>query len=141
MSESGIRGAVVAVDVFEAVSALVGAVGLVVGFMAVPLSVLSGTPFTDFTVPALFLGVVVGGSALAAALVTAFGPRRLGAPASVVAGCITVGYLTIEIALIGLGSGAQVVWLLVGLLMIGLAVLLWQTESHAAGAGGRHQPV
>src|SRR4029077_19607685 len=71
MSERGIRSVVIAVDLFEAVSAVVGAVGLVVGFMAIPLSVLSGTPFTDFTVPVLLLGVVVGGSALAAAAVTA----------------------------------------------------------------------
>jgi hypothetical protein len=141
MSEKGIRSAVVAVDLFEAVSAIVGAVGLVVGFMAVPLSVLSGTPFTDFTVPALLLGVVVGGSALAAAVVTAFGPRRLGSMASAAAGCVTVGYLTIEIALIGLGSWAQVVWYVVGLLMIGLAALLWQAETYAAGVGGSHQPV
>ena len=141
MGERGIRIAVVGVDLFEAVSAIVGAVGLVVGFMNIPLSVLSGTPFTDFTVPALLLGVVVGGSALLAAVVTAFGPRRFGALASAMAGCITVGYLAIEIAMIGLGSWAQVVWLLVGMLMIGLAVLLWQAESYPAGLSGSHQPV
>jgi hypothetical protein len=139
--ERGIRIAVVGVDLFEAVSAVVGAVGLVVGFMSIPLSVLSGTPFTDFTVPALLLGVVVGGSALVAAVVTAFGPRRFGALASAAAGCITVGYLAIEIAMIGLGSWAQVVWLGVGLLMIGLAALLWRAEPYAAGVSGSHQPV
>jgi hypothetical protein len=141
MGERGLRTAVVGVDLFEAVSAIVGAVGLVVGFMDIPLSVLSGTPFTDFTVPALLLGVVVGGSALAAAVITAFGSRRVGALASAAAGGITVGYLIVEIALIGLGSWAQAVWLLVGLLMIGLAALLWQAESHAAGVSGSQQPV
>jgi hypothetical protein len=84
---------------------------------------------------------VVGGSALVAAVVTAFGPRRVGALASAAAGGITVGYLIVEIALIGLGSWAQVVWLLVGLLMIGLAALLWQAESFAAGVSGSQQPV
>jgi hypothetical protein len=140
MGERGLRVAVVGVDLFEAVSAIVGAVGLVVGFMSVPLSVLSGTPFTDFTVPALLLGVVVGGSALVAALITAFGPRRYGALASAVAGCLTVGYLIIELALIGLGSWAQVVWLGVGLLMIGLAALLWQAEPSEVGVRGSQQP-
>jgi hypothetical protein len=131
MSERWIRGTAIAVNLFEAVSGIVGAVGLVVGFMNIPVSVLSGTPFTDFTVPALLLGVVVGGSALAAAGLTAFGPPRTGSYATAVAGCMTVGYLTVEIAMIGLGIWAQVVWLLVGLLMIGLAALLWQAESHA----------
>jgi hypothetical protein len=141
MGERGLRTAVVGVDLFEAVSAIVGAVGLVVGFMNIPLSVLGGTPFTDFTVPALLLGVVVGGSALVAAVLTAFGPRRVGALASAAAGCITVGYLTVEIAMIGLGTWAQVVWMVVGLLMIGLAALLWQAESYAAGVSGSQQPV
>src|SRR5579883_267565 len=109
MDEKRIRAAVVGVDLFEAVSAIVGAVGLIAGFMAIPLSILSGTPFADFTVPALLLGVVVGGSALVAAIITAFGPPRFGPLASAIAGTITVGWLIIEMAMIGLGSWAQVV--------------------------------
>ena len=132
MSERGARIAVVVADLFEAVSAIVGALGLVVGFMNIPVTVLRGTPFADFTIPALLLGFVVGGSALAAAAIAVFGPRRFDALASAVAGCITVGWLTVEIAMIGLGSWAQVVWLLVGLLMVGLAGLLWQAESREA---------
>jgi hypothetical protein len=141
MSERGLRIAVAGVDLFEAASAIVGAVGLVVGFMNIPVSGLAGTAFTDFTVPALLLGVVVGGSALAAAVVTAFGPRRRAAAASAAAGCITVGYLIVEIAMLGLVHWAQVVWLLVGLLMIGLAALLWRGESPAAAVSGSYQPV
>jgi hypothetical protein len=141
MGERGACIGVVVVDLFEAVSAIVGAVGLVVGFINIPLSVLSGTPFTDFTVPALLLGFVVGGSALVAGVIAAFGPRRLGALSSAAAGGITVGWLTIEIAMIGLGSWAQVAYLLVGLLMILLAALLWRTESHPAGGRTRPQPV
>jgi hypothetical protein len=143
MSERGTRIAVVVTDLFEAVSAIVGAVGLVVGFMNIPLSALHGSPFTDFTVPALLLGFVVGGSALVAGVITAFafGPQRFGALVSAAAGCITVGWLIIEIAMIGLGSWAQIAWLLVGLLMIALAGLLWRAESRIAGLSGTHQSV
>ena len=141
MSEKRIRAALVGVDAFEAASGIVGAVGLIVGFMDIPVSVLSGTPFTDFTVPALLLGLVVGGSALVAAVITAFGTARSGALASAAAGCITVGYLTVEIAMIGLGAWPQVVWFLVGLLMIGLAALLWQAEAHVVDGRARHEPV
>lgn len=42
--------------------------------------------------------------------------------------------------MIGLGAWSQVVWFLVGLLMIGLAVLLWQAESSAARVSASHQP-
>jgi hypothetical protein len=141
MNEKRIRIAVVVADVFEAASAFLGAVGLVVGFMAIPVSILSGTPFADFTVPALLLGFVVGGSALVAGIVTALGLRPWDALTSAAAGCITVGWLTIEIGMIGLGSWAQVVWFLVGVVMIVLAVLLWLAETHAAPMRRSHQPV
>jgi hypothetical protein len=140
MSEKSIRTGVIVVDLVEAVSAFVGATGLVVGFMNIPLSVLSGTLFTDFTVPALLLGFVVGGSALAAAAIAALGLRRIDALASAAAGCITVGWLVIEVAMIGLGSPAQIAYLLVGLVMISLAGLLWRAETREASAAGGHQP-
>jgi hypothetical protein len=131
MSEKRLRISVIAVDLFEAASGAVGAVGLLTGFMNIPVSVLNGTPFADFTVPALLLGFVVGGSALVAALIAMFGPRSIDALASAGAGCITVGWLSVEIAMIGLGSWAQVAWMLVGLVMIGLAGLLWRAEAHS----------
>jgi len=145
MSTKGFRTAAVAVDLFEAASAAVGATGLLVGFMNIPVSVLQGTPFSDFTVPALLLGFVVGGSALLAAGITAFGPRPLDALASAAAGCVTVGWIAIEIAMIGLGSWAQIAYLVVGVLMIGLAGALWwagtkgrQSHRHSAlPAGGK----
>jgi hypothetical protein len=131
MSKKVTRIALVTVDIIEAVSAFVGAVGLVVGFMNIPTTVLSGTPFADFTVPALLLGFVVGGSALVASLTAAFAPRWF-APASAAAGSNTVGWLIVEIGMIGLGSWAQIAYLAVGLLMIGLAALLWRAELQPA---------
>jgi hypothetical protein len=141
MNENRIRIAVIAADLFEAASAIVGAVGLVVGFMNIPVSVLATTPFTDFTVPALLLGVVVGGSALAAGIITALQLRPYDALVSGAAGCITVGWMAIEVGLIGLGIWAQVVWWLVGAVMILLAVLLWQAETHTAPVKRSHHLV
>jgi hypothetical protein len=143
MHAQRIRIAVIAIDLFEAVSAIAGALGLLMGFMKIPIDVLSGTPFADFSVPALLLGFVVGGSALAAVVIALWGPRSIDALASAIAGCITVGWLTIEVAMIGLDSWAQVIWWLVGAVMIVLAALLWQAESHAhpAPVGQTRQPV
>lgn len=131
-----IRIALVGVDLFAAVSAIVGAVGLVVGYMDIPLSVLRGTPFADFTVPALLLGIVVGGSALAAATIALFGPDRIETLATAAAGCVMVGWMTIEIAMIGLGTWVQAAYLGVGLLMIALAALLQQARSGTTGVRG-----
>jgi len=136
MQERGTRVAVFVVDLFAAVSAIAGAVGLVVGYMNIPRSVLTGTPFPDFTIPALLLGLVVGGSALAAAVTALFGPRPIDAVATAGAGSIMVGWITIEIALIGLGSWLQPTYFVVGLVMIGLAGLLqwarWDRSSASA---------
>jgi hypothetical protein len=54
---------------------------------------------------------------------------------------VTVGWITTEIAMIGLGSWAQVAYLLVGVLMIGLAALLWSAESREMNVGGSRQRV
>lgn len=124
MWQRAVRIAVVLVDLFAAVSAIVGALGLVIGFLNIPPAALRGSPFSDFTYPALLLGVVVGGSALAAAAISAFGPRRFEALASAAAGCIMVGWMTIELAMIGLTIWVQPAYLVVGLVMVGLACLL-----------------
>jgi hypothetical protein len=148
MDEKTVRIVVVVVNLFAALSAFAGALGLVMGFMNIPLSVLSGTAFADFTIPALLLGFVVGGSALAAALIAAFGPRRIApceplrfdALVSAIAGCIMVGWMTIEVALIGLGSWLQPTYLVVGLVLIGLAGLLQWVESRETGVTSLHHP-
>jgi len=109
--------------------------------MNIPVDALSGTPFTDFTIPALLLGVVVGGSALIGAAIAVLGAARYDALASALAGCLTICYLTVEIAMIGLVAWPQVVWFLVGLVMIGLAGRLWHAEAYAGGMRASHQPV
>jgi hypothetical protein len=139
MAERNVRIALVVVDLFAAVSAIVGAVGLLVGYMNIPLSVLGGTPFADFTVPALLRGIIVGGSALAAALVALFRLHRIEVPVSAAAGCIMVGWMTVEVAMIGLVIWVQATYFVVGLAMIGLAGLLELAESHqTASVRGRH---
>lgn len=139
MGERGIRITLIVVDLFAAVSAIVGAIGLLVGFMNIPVSVLHGTPFADFTVPAMLLGIVVGGSALVAAAIALFGPQRFEALASAGAGCVMVGWMTVEVAMIGLAIWVQAAYFAVGLLMIGLAGLLLVAESHHASIKGQHQ--
>lgn len=136
MNERGARIALVVVDLFAAVSAIVGAIGLVAGYMNIPLGVLAGTPFADFTVPALLLGLVVGGSALAAAAVALLGPRRIETLASVAAGCVMVGWMSIEVAMIGLDVWVQAAYFVVGLVMIGLAGLLEWTKPATASVRG-----
>lgn len=146
VSIRNVRIVAVVVDLFAAASAISGAVGLVAGYMKIPLSTLHGTPFADFTVPALLLGFVVGGSALVAGTIGLFGPRQLAlfglwrfdAVATAVAGCVMVGWMTVEIAMIGLDIWVQAAYFVVGLVMMGLAALLqwaeWRQTHHYIGA-------
>ena len=70
-------------------------------------------------------------------MVALFGPRRLAllepwkfdVLASLFAGCIMVGWMTIEIALIGFGVWVQAVYFAVGMLTSALAILLQWAES------------
>lgn len=128
MWQRAVRIGAVIVDLFAAVSAIGGALGLVIGFLNYPLSALHGSPFSDFTYPALLLGVVVGGSALIAAATSVFGPHRIETLATAAAGCIMVGWIVIEVAMLGLNSWLQPAYLAVGLVMVGLAGLLQVTK-------------
>ena len=127
--KENLRITVVVVNLFSALSAFAGALGLIIGYMHIPLSELRTPPFADFTVPALLLGFAVGGGALAATLIALFGPHwiaqcepaRFDALMLAIAGCIMVGWITIEIAMIGLDIWVQALYLVVVLLMIELA--------------------
>lgn len=82
---------------FIAVTAIGGGIALLVGWEAnrFPLAWLRGTLFPDYTIPALILAIVVGGSALVACILVLRGHplRRL---ASMVAGVIMMGYIVGE---------------------------------------------
>lgn len=82
---------------FVALTAIGGGVALLVGLEdnRFPLEWLHGTPFPDYTIPALLLAVVVGGSALAACVLI-IRRHRWALPVAATAGAILMGYITVE---------------------------------------------
>ncbi len=97
---------------------------------------LNGSPFSDYTLPALFLGIVIGGGMLTVAAMTWL--RESLAPLGAVAvGETLIVWLTIETAVIGY-RGAQQASLLVICGACGLALIvagyeaLWGAKSHLA---------
>lgn len=84
---------------FIAMTAVGGGVAILAGVDRFPLEWLRGTPFQDYRIPALLLLLVVGGSALMAALAVA---TRTAVAPSVVAlnGLIMMGYITGEVFLL-----------------------------------------
>ena len=84
-----LRGALVAVDAFTAVTAVGGGAALAAGLERdrFPTSWLDGTPFRSYVAPGLLLAGAVGGTA-AAATVASVGSPRAGGRASMVAGTV-----------------------------------------------------
>ena len=127
---SGSRRALIVLDSFAGVSALIGLVILLTGWgYQFPTSWLEGTPFSDYTVPALILGIVVGGSSLLAMWVT-IKSASVGAVTSLVAGVIMMGWAIGEYILVpdirfsftDLATWQQGLFFLVGLAMVVLAL-------------------
>jgi hypothetical protein len=104
---------------FNALDAAIGGIGLATGAISVG-DTLEGSPFSTPTIPGLILLVAVGGSmAVAAAALW-----RRDARAHLLAACaglVQVGWIVVQVALLGLTSFLQPAILLLGLATTALA--------------------
>lgn len=76
------------------------------GAEGVPVEWLEGSPFHSYTVPSLFLFVVVGGSSLVAA-VAVFARWRHGSTLALATAAIVLAWLAVQLAIIGYVSWMQ----------------------------------
>lgn len=137
MTGKTLRIALVVLNAFIALTAIGGGVGLLAGWLSMPLSWLQGTPFRSYTIPALILAIIVGGSGLVGA--TSMGiDRAMGVLASMVSGAIMMGWVAVEVALIGMTIWMQPFFFAVGLAVFLLAVRLWTVEMGHAGRPVAH---
>lgn len=123
---------------FGAVSAFGGAV-LGIGFhgAGVPLELLAGTPFPSFVVPGLILGVVVGGTQLAAA-VTVLIRSQWGLLMAAMAGFGMIIWIYTELAIIGY-SWLQSIYFGLGIIELILVLALLGLAPQIVSSGGRHR--
>jgi hypothetical protein len=128
------RGLLAALSGFIAVTALFGAIVVV---PALPPDWIAGSPFADYTIPALALGSV-GGLALVTLLVIVVRPELAGALA-VLTGLAMVAFEIVEILVVGFSlveygmdepvAWLQVVFLVVGALTAGAGLALWRATT------------
>jgi hypothetical protein len=126
--------------VFGALSALVGAVlALAANGAGVPLEYLKNGPFSSYFVPGLILGIVVGGTQLAAAIAL-LAKRDTALLLSAVAGFGMLIWIFVELAMIQQYSWLQAAYFILGglelilvLALLGLIPVLVNPlrESHA----------
>ena len=118
---------------FIALTAIGGGIALLVGVEAdrFPLEWLQGTPFKDYTIPALLLAIGVGGSSLVASITTVTG-RKVSAIAAMSAGLTLVGYIVVEVLILKqVPPGPTVIEYIyfgLGLAIFGLAAYSWLGE-------------
>jgi hypothetical protein len=118
------RWLVAALALFAAVSAIAGGFGLIAsrpGDPLVPSSLLAHTPFESFLVPGLLLGVVVGGTSAAAAILV-WRRSRFAIDALVLAGGALAVWILAEVALLRELHGLHVVYGALGIAILGLGV-------------------
>jgi hypothetical protein len=123
-------------NLFLGFTAVAGGVALLVGWINVPVSSLAGSPFSDYTVPAVLLTVVIGGSALLAARLVHLG-KGVGLPASAVAGGAIIVFEIVEWSVIGF-SWLQAAYMAIGVLIVSLAV--WLRMAQVLGRVPRRLP-
>jgi hypothetical protein len=113
---------------FGALNALGGGWYGITGARGVPVEWLRGTPFTDYFVPSLILLVVVGGSFLSSAIAVLAGWRHAKLFA-IGAACVVLGWLLVQVTLIGYESWMQPVTAIAGIGVLLLASRLRNPRS------------
>jgi hypothetical protein len=113
---------------FAALNAFAGGYYGLAGAKGVPREWLRGSPFADYFVPGLVLFVIVGG-ALLLATVAVFARWRHARVPALAAGVIVLGWLSIQVAVIGYVSWMQPATAIGGALILALA---WRLPPAAA---------
>jgi hypothetical protein len=111
--------AAIALEVLLSVGALGGGAALILGpngeVIPLPLSALRGSPFDTYFVPGLILFAVLGLGALGAAIL-AWRNHELAPLAAIATGVVLLGWLTVEIAILGYSNDPplQPIYLVLG---------------------------
>jgi hypothetical protein len=106
---------------FLALNAFGGGIYGMSGAEGVPLELLEGSPFNSYFFPSLILFVMLGGSALAAA-VAVFIRHRLAVKLSFAVVLILFGWLLTQVAIIGYASWMQPATAMLGVLILALTL-------------------
>ena len=100
-------------NLFLGITAVAGGIALLMAWIKLPLSSLAGSPFSDYTLPAVLLTAAVGGTALLAAWSVRARPSLCIRASAIAAGAIiifeivewnVIGFAWLQAAYIGIGA-------------------------------------
>lgn len=113
--------ALVTLNIFLALTAIPGGFCLLTGIAAPPIEELNDSVFKDYTIPGLALMIIVGGSALAAAIIL-IRKHKYALFYSAIVGLIIMTFEFIEVLAIGSPTGAgfvmQIIYFVLGALLV-----------------------
>ena len=105
---------------FESLCAFGGGAYGLMGAKAIPAEWLKGSPFHSYFIPSLILFFIVGGSCLTATIAV-FSNSRNARRLSFLAGVILLGWIGVQLAIIGFVSWLQPETAVVGIAVLALA--------------------
>lgn len=118
--------ALLALQIFAALSAIAGGIGLVSGMIALPMDWLNNSVFSDYAIPGIILGAIVGGTQVAA-LIYAYGRQEAYLFATSIAGGVLMGWIIGELLVVGSADATmlayQLVYFLVGFVEFSLGAV------------------
>lgn len=103
--------------ILVAINALGGGLYGMLGAKDIPLSWLEGSPFRSYFFPSLFLFVVIGGSCLAAAILS-FKHHRYARAGILFCGILLVLWIVVQVSVIGFVSWLQPAVFVAGIILV-----------------------
>jgi hypothetical protein len=124
----------IVLTIFLALTAVAGGIALIANLNTPPVAMLEGSLFRDYTIPGLALAVIVGGSALCAAILL-LRKSKFGPLAAAAAGVIIMFFEFVEALIIGSPVGVarnlQIFYFGLGTLIVVVAMGLWFLDLRA----------
>ncbi len=123
-----LRMLLIVLNIFLALTAFGGGIQLLTGFYVPPVEMLEGSPFKDYTIPGLALGLIVGGGALIAAILL-IRKNKFAPLTSAFAGLIIMVFEFVEVLAIGFPEGAagfmQLLYFGLGMVIVVASLSQW----------------
>jgi len=96
--------ALIMLAIFQSISTILGGIALVANIISMPLELLQGSPFKDYTIPGLSLSLLAGGSTLYAVILL-FRKSKFAILFSTTAGVVMMFFEFVEVLVIGSPAG------------------------------------
>jgi hypothetical protein len=119
------RISLIILTLFVALGAIFGGAALIVeAELGLDVAWLDGTPFSSYVIPGYILVIAVGGSNLVAGVLL-LEHHRYAIFAGFAAGAILTGWISVQVAMLGLTTFLQPLYFFFGLLTIALSWRMW----------------